>query len=352
MGRSKRVISEKEQVMIDRMLDKSQEAFIMAIEIYNRPSIKYRVEGFSFFICNAWELMLKAQIIKVSGYDNLFYTNRNGERRTITLKKALTKTLSNKKSPVTRNLEEIVELRNTSTHFIVEEDNQIYLGLFQASITNYEQYMNKWHERRIANIFPSNYLTLSINAKTYDTKDVLAKYPDDVALALIGRQNHIFENEEISTSKNYSCVIKQELVLTKKASDSSKKVAVVPVTEADEKVAIVERFKDPSKSHPHSVTECISEINNQLKKRGIVLYMGDEIKDRFTSNDFQIFAEQYGYKENPKYCYTHIIGQSQNRTYSQLVIDETVDALARNNKLIGELKELKKKRAAQGAKEF
>lgn len=72
MGRSKRVISEKEQVMIDRMLDKSQEAFIMAIEIYNRPSIKYRVEGFSFFICNAWELMLKAQIIKASGYDNLF----------------------------------------------------------------------------------------------------------------------------------------------------------------------------------------------------------------------------------------------------------------------------------------
>ncbi len=352
MGKSKRVISEKEQAMIDKMLDKSQEAFIMAIEIYNRPSIKYRVEGFSFFICNAWELMLKAQIIKVSGYDNLFYINRNGERRTITLKKALTKTLSNKKSPVTRNLEEIIELRNTSTHFIVEEDNQIYLGLFQASITNYEQYMNKWHKRRIADIFPSNYLTLSINAKIYDTKDVLAKYPDDVALALIGRQKHISENEEISTSKNYSCVIKQELVLTKKASDSSRKVAIVPVSKADESVTIVEKFKDPSNSHPYSVGECILEINNQLKKRGVTLYIGDEIKDKFTTNDFQIFAEQYGYKENQKYCYTHIIGQSQNRTYSQLVIDETVESLTRNNKLIGELKELKKKRAAQGAKEF
>lgn len=47
----------------DKLLNKSKEAFMMAIEIYNKPTIHYRVEGFSFFICNAWELMLKAHII-------------------------------------------------------------------------------------------------------------------------------------------------------------------------------------------------------------------------------------------------------------------------------------------------
>ena len=52
---------------IDRLLDKSKEAFVMAIEIYNKPTIKYRLEGFSFFICNAWELMLKAHIINKYG---------------------------------------------------------------------------------------------------------------------------------------------------------------------------------------------------------------------------------------------------------------------------------------------
>lgn len=45
-----------------KMLEKSIEAFIMAIEIYNKPTLRYRVEGFSFFICNAWELMLKAYL--------------------------------------------------------------------------------------------------------------------------------------------------------------------------------------------------------------------------------------------------------------------------------------------------
>lgn len=51
----------------DKLIEKSKEAFAVAIELYNKPTIKYRVEGFSFFICNAWELMLKAYLIKSTG---------------------------------------------------------------------------------------------------------------------------------------------------------------------------------------------------------------------------------------------------------------------------------------------
>jgi hypothetical protein len=60
-------------VIQEKMIEKSKEAFVMAIEIYNKPTIKYRVEGFSFFICNAWELMLKAHIMnKFGGYSAEF----------------------------------------------------------------------------------------------------------------------------------------------------------------------------------------------------------------------------------------------------------------------------------------
>ena len=67
----------------NRLLDKSSEAFVLAIELYNRPSIKYRVEGFSFFICNAWELMLKAKLIADRGISAVYY--RDNTDRTITL---------------------------------------------------------------------------------------------------------------------------------------------------------------------------------------------------------------------------------------------------------------------------
>ena len=50
--------------MIKRLTEKSIEAFILGLEIYNKPTIKYRIEGFSFFIVNAWELMLKATLLK------------------------------------------------------------------------------------------------------------------------------------------------------------------------------------------------------------------------------------------------------------------------------------------------
>ena len=39
---------EKSDKLINSLLDKSEEAFLMAIEIYNKPTIKHRLEGFAF----------------------------------------------------------------------------------------------------------------------------------------------------------------------------------------------------------------------------------------------------------------------------------------------------------------
>ena len=62
--------------LIKKMLEKSQEAFLLAIEVYNKPTIKYRLEGFAFFVCNAWELLLKAYIIKNSGMQSIYYKDK------------------------------------------------------------------------------------------------------------------------------------------------------------------------------------------------------------------------------------------------------------------------------------
>jgi len=46
------------------LVDKAIEAAISAIEIYNKPSFRYREETFSILMLNAWELLLKARILK------------------------------------------------------------------------------------------------------------------------------------------------------------------------------------------------------------------------------------------------------------------------------------------------
>ena len=46
-------MNDAEESTYNRLIEKSSEAFVLAIELYNRPSIKYRVERFSFFIATA-----------------------------------------------------------------------------------------------------------------------------------------------------------------------------------------------------------------------------------------------------------------------------------------------------------
>ncbi|MEG0190891.1 MAG: DUF3644 domain-containing protein, partial [Lachnospiraceae bacterium] len=126
-----------------KLLEKAQEAFVMSIELYNKPTIKYRVEGFGMFISNAWELMLKAYIIKKMGASSIYYSDN--PNRTLSLENCIQKVFTNNKDPLRQNLEKIIELRNTSTHFITEEYEMVYVPLFQSCILNFNEKMMAFH---------------------------------------------------------------------------------------------------------------------------------------------------------------------------------------------------------------
>ena len=46
--------------------DKSLDAMLAAIEIYNKPNFSYREECFAILSINAWELLLKARLLQLS----------------------------------------------------------------------------------------------------------------------------------------------------------------------------------------------------------------------------------------------------------------------------------------------
>lgn len=117
----------------------------MAIEIYNKPTINYRLEGFAFFICNAWELLLKSKILKDGG--NIYFSNK--PNRTLSLSNCITSVFTNNKDPIRKNLEIINNLRNTSTHFIIKEMDNIYLPFIQANVLNYSQKLFDYFDRDI-----------------------------------------------------------------------------------------------------------------------------------------------------------------------------------------------------------
>lgn len=181
----------------ERLINKSIEAFTLAIETYNKPTISYRVEGFSFFICNAWELMLKAKLIK----DNkpIYYKNSD---RTLSLNSTLKLVYTDKYQPLRINLEKIIDLRNISTHLVTEDYESIYAPFFQANIINFAEQMQRFHSIDITNHISQSFLTLSVNMDILNNTEIRGKYSKELAEKLITQRNDLSSLEKSYQNNN------------------------------------------------------------------------------------------------------------------------------------------------------
>lgn len=127
------------------LLDKSIASMLSAIELYNKPNFQYREETFAILVVNAWELLLKAIILRQNRYklrslyvlkpcinkDGTKSTtrkyvdkNRSGNPKTISIMETLS-ILDNKKYLPTNlrdNIEALIELRDNSIHFANMDD--------------------------------------------------------------------------------------------------------------------------------------------------------------------------------------------------------------------------------------
>ncbi|HDT2306030.1 TPA: DUF3644 domain-containing protein [Citrobacter braakii] len=85
------------------LLKRSLDAFVLSLEVYNRPTLDNRVEAFCILSVNAWELLLKAEILKYSGMDSVF--KKNGYSISVT--DAINKRLQ-QNDPVKKNLDTLI----------------------------------------------------------------------------------------------------------------------------------------------------------------------------------------------------------------------------------------------------
>lgn len=147
------------------LLEKSVQAAVSAIEVYNKPDFKYREESFSILMVNAWEILLKAKIVCDNGNDlksiyvidkNItkkdgtpfkhakYKLNRANNYLTIDIFSALQKL----KLPIrlAENIELLVEIRDNAIHFF--NDSKLFekkvLEIGTASLRSYVQSVNEW----------------------------------------------------------------------------------------------------------------------------------------------------------------------------------------------------------------
>lgn len=317
-----------------RLISKSTEAFILGLEIYNKPTIRYRAEGFAFFICNAWELMLKAYLINRDGVDSIYFSDKPD--RTISLESCIKKVFTNKHDPLRLNLERIIDLRNTSTHFITEDYESIYVPLFQACVINYVEKLQEFHNVDITKKVASSFLTLNLNVTDLSDDHIRAKYSKETAERLIRERNEV--QGEISTENSvFSIPVETHLLLTKKEKDADLKVKFDK--NASNNMAIVHDIKDANSIYIYPTKKVIALVNRRLKSKKIKpikIVNGEKKEGIFNKFDFQLFVNFYHLKQDQKYCYHYEIANRYG--YSIKTIDLIVNEIVKKPDIIIHIK--------------
>ena len=311
-------------ILTDKLLEKAQEAFILAIEIYNKPTIKYRVEGFSFFICNAWELMLKAYLIKTKGEDSIYY--KDNQDRTISLENCIKQIFTNDKDPLRINLEKIIELRNTSTHFITEEYEMVYVPLFQACIFNFYEKMSLFHKIDVTENISINFLNLVVKEKALSENEIKGKYSDKITMKLLGTSEKIQALQK-ANNQHFAIAINHYNYLTKKKEEATATIAID--NNSDAKAIIIKELKNPNDTHKYTAKSLCEEVNLRIKRLGLELFYNGEAKN-FTVSNFNWFCKYYNIKGNEKLCYVFKPYETPQYTYSMQAIDFIVEEIKKD----------------------
>lgn len=306
----------KESLLIDQLLNKSQEAFIVGVELYNKPTIRYRIEGFSFFICNAWELMLKAYIIKTSGSREIYF--KDNPDRTLSLEDCLKKVMTNNKDPRRINLSRIIKLRNTSTHFITEEYEMIYIPLFQSCVLNYINKLSEYFGIDITEKLSSNFLTLSVKTDPFDETDIQAKYPKEIASRIIHSFKEISDSIANCSNENYAIPIRHDWYITKKKESASASVFITK--DANAAAFILKDAKDMHKLYPYNMKKSLEIVNRRIKQERIP-FRTNRSPFTFNKYHFGLFLNFYDMKSDPHYCYAYSINETNLFSYNDAALE-------------------------------
>lgn len=323
----------------EHLIDKSIEAFILGLEIYNKPTIKYRIEGFSFFICNAWELMLKAHIIIKKGNNAIYF--KDNQKRTISLENAIDIVFPDKYGNLRKNLLQIIELRNTSTHFVTEDYEHIYAPLFQACVANFINKMHEFHKIDITKKIAQNFLTLSVRIDQLSTSEIRAKYTPEMAEKLIADKSKI-EQKILENNSDFAIPVETRFYITKNRNEAD--LTVHLDKNSDNKLNLLKEIKNPNDLYPLTTKEVIKIINKKLKSKDILLTKfksGEKILASFTTHDLKLFSDFYNIKSDNRYCFHYKIGNRYG--YSPLLCDFIIEEVQKDPvNFVSNLKKQKK----------
>ena len=315
--------------IVDNLKEKSIQSFLLGIEIYNKPTITYRLESFAIFICNAWELMLKAYLVKTKGLNSIYFKDKKD--RTISLENCIKLIFTNDKDPVRKNLEIIIGLRNSSTHFFVNELERIYYPFLQSCVLNYSQKIYDLFEFDITDRISSSFMTLVTNMDCIEDCEILSKYGENIYKSYKAVYDDLSNTLKSNVNDKLAINIDLDLKIVKSQEDSKIKFRIAK--DGDVPIETIKEVANPNLIYPLTQTKVINQVVSNFKKKGKNV--------KLTINTLGLIIKEFDLKNNLDYFFHFEI--SDRWGCSQKLVMFLNELLVNNPDIIDTLKEKYKK---------
>lgn len=251
------------------LLRKSKDNMMLALELYNRPSLENRLDGFVLLFCVAWEQLLKAELIERDGEASIYKKSSKQVRRreTISLRDCLARVFSSHDKRQ-RNLERIVEFRDQAVHLLMPETQGVVSRLFQAGVLNYVTKFEELTKQKFLELYSTGLLTLVGELSTPTVVKLTSAYGEigaEIFDLIQTTQNEISQENDWQ----FAVPIDVQVVFAKKGQgDELKLVANTDVgLEELRNAVIVNKPVDHNRTHPYKASDLILEINQRLRNQ-------------------------------------------------------------------------------------
>ncbi|MGP1388013.1 MAG: DUF3644 domain-containing protein [Thainema sp.] len=252
------------------LLKKSRDNMLLALELYNRPSLENRMDGFVLCFCTAWEQLLKAIIIEDKGEEAIFKKNYNAKRirETISLRDCLDK-LYDTEDLVRKNIERITFYRDQAVHLLMPEVQGIMSRVFQSGVLNYSVRFQDFTEQTFISSAHSGMLSLVGDLKRPSIAALHSNYGKEIGNEVSSLIEDLTEEAKQTDDIQFAIPLNVRLVFAR----SDERGNTITLAQAEEgmeglqKAIILEKPTDRAKTHPFRESAAIKEINTRLYNR-------------------------------------------------------------------------------------
>jgi len=284
-----------------KLVENAMAAMLAAVEIYNKPQVSYREQMTVILVVNAWELILKAALLKAKR--SIFYLKKPKQKYlSISLDDALERVRNASLWPgnidgvaVTTNVQALAVYRDRAIHLYNAQGlGTVIYPFLQTCVLNFRDFTQEMFQKDLAQAISWQLLPLGAtappDAAQFMRVDSAAAASEEVRSFMT--ELRVLMDKASASGADPSRIAVVYDIHMKSLKKMSSADLVVGVA-ADAPVRVVTRKSDPSDDYKYLTTELLSRANKKRAGRPLNSY------------DYSAVSWKHSIKTNKSYAWTH-----------------------------------------------